>query len=463
MSLSKVNYVNKKTRISAKNLNDIQDEIIDNGLRISEAENKVDAHNNVFVDYNSIDVFSFFTKQNGQWSGVDYTWNDDGSCHVSGIATALSLNFIWNSTTSLPKWFTAGKKYWVKFSASNISLKIWFYKNGVYSSGFSITRDRIITVPDDIEGLILRLQVESGISVNESVHPRLLNAPSSNEIATASVYCPELTDYQKDEILSLVSAYEEENSNAVYYFQATHNSYVNKELAYNENGKLRLCCTTFAEMIWGGISPRTFFDNPSAYDGSITKAFDWGYFNPYTVRKRAGCLANRNGSTVTSLYGFTRPNGEDKTSFSYNTRYTENGELQNSQTWSGFLNAADFAAELYINGYEIPASKANVGDLVFYEAVPYSVNALYNVSFRRIFHVAVITAKINGFFEVAEATSADNGNGPIIRRSIFSDDDFCCAKSAFMQNRAIMFARHPSAYGFFGNVPSKFITISTRV
>lgn len=412
---------------------------------------------------NTFNILDKATLSGRTHNGVTYEWQEDGSCEVSGTATALSFCNIWSSTTSLPTWFAVGKKYWVKFSAANISLKIWFYKNGVYSSGFSVTKDRIITVPEDIEGLILRLQVENGLTANETVHPIMLNAPSSEEAVAAAVYCPELTESQKGEILSLISAYEAEKSNTVYYFNATHNSYASKDLAYDGSGKLRLCCTTFAEMIWGGVSPDTFFDDPSAYAGNIAKAFDWGYFNPYTVRRRAARLANRSGATVTGLYGFTSPDGEDGTAFAYNTRYAENGELQNSQTWLGFLNAADFASELYINGYEIPASKADVGDLVFYEAAPYSVNALYNVSFRRIFHVAVITAKINGFFEVVEATSADNGNGPLIRRSIFSSDDFCCAKSAFMQNRAVMFARHPSAYGAAGNVPSKFSTISTRV
>ena len=129
--------------------------------------------------------------------------------------------------------------------------------------------------------------------------------------------------------------------------------------------------------------------------------------------------------------------------------------------FNSFMYAGDIAAELCMGGFEIPIGEADVGDLLFYEQPPYSTNSLTNSTFRRIYHVAIITAKINGYFEIAEATNYIPEYA-LIQHSIFSEDDSLAAKSGGLINKIVMAARHPSAYGVPGNVPNKFANVPAR-
>jgi len=309
--------------------------------------------------------------------------------------------------------------------------------------------------------------VDNKKTVDETVHPVILASLTNAELTARAALYPALSDSQKSDILNLISAYEARKSSIVYDYNSTRISFLSAAETYDSNNKLRLCCDTFAELIWGGVSPETFQAASGDYTGNITKAFSWGYFDPHLIRQRTVGLAERENGEITSLFGYRSVDSEAAKSYSFNTRYSASGSLPNSQVWLGGLNASDLANALYLNGYEIPASKADVGDLVFYESTPYasvsSSDSTYNAAFRRIFHVAVITARINGFFEVVEVTSQNNGADPIVRRSIFSADDFCAAKSGFMQRFAVMFARHPAAFGVAGNVPSRFNSIPTRL
>lgn len=256
---------------------------------------------------------------------------------------------------------------------------------------------------------------------------------------------------------------------------------------YDPNtNKLRLNCGMFAQMVWSGVSYQTFA-NRDTYNGTVVKAFDWGYFHMFYAHQRAEHLAQRNENLeVTKLYGLSNaPSPKyptDYDSYSYTSRYDESesadsgrifvrefGELVDThQRWKSFMTAAHQACELQMMGYEVPIGKADVGDLVFYEQLPFDMNPNYNNRFRRIDHVAVVIGRVNGFIEIAECTSyfgdaEEEHRAPILKHSIFSTDDFLAAKSAHGIERIVMCARHPAAYGVASNVPSVFTTISDRL
>lgn len=281
-----------------------------------------------------------------------------------------------------------------------------------------------------------------------------------NAIKLSASY-PELSDEKKQDILDLVNGYYNIRNDVVYNYTTTRNNFVTKAGTFDANNKLKLCCTAFTQLIWGGVGPSTFAD-PANYDGTIIKAFDWGYFLKFLIRQRTDNLAIRENGVVTSLYGYRDPNGEEH-GWSFNSRYVENGSLPHSQHFRIALNASDIAAELFNNGYEVPVNKADVGDMVFYEEIPSGMNEYYSNAFRRIDHASIIIGKQQGFFEVAEVTSINGGNPPVLKRSIFSEDDFLAAKSGYMASRIVMIARHPSAYGVASNVPNKFAAVNARV
>ena len=133
--------------------------------------------------YNVIDLLNNGNKESRTISGITFTWNSDGSCTVSGTATASALCQIYSDTNNFPAWLEKGKSYRIIFSSSKISLKVWFYKNGSYSIGLSITNNRTVTIPNDAQGLVIRLQVEKNVTVNETVHPQILSTFTNKELS----------------------------------------------------------------------------------------------------------------------------------------------------------------------------------------------------------------------------------------------------------------------------------------
>lgn len=425
----------------------------------------VGVHVNTLKTGNCYDLLAGYTGTSETKNGITFTW-DGEKCTISGTATAQALSNVFYDMSNLLPGVVGGKTYRVKYKSTvnptKASLKVWFYKNGSYLGGYSVIESRNdIYVPSDAEGMLIRLQVENGVTISETVSFELLNAYSNEELYEVALRGPVLSASRKEQLLDLIDEYYANRDSIDYDFSQTINGLAGKSTAF-KNGKLQLCCNVFAQLIWSGISYDTFAD-PATYDATIVKAFNWGFYQPYKFRQRACGLAPKSGGEITGLYGYTAPGSDQTKGYSYNTIYDQNGTLPNSQRFKSWLTAADMAMELSMNGYEIPISSADVGDLLFYEALPFSVTGFYNNTFRRISHVAIVIGKNNGFFEVAEVTSQNNGDDPVIKRSIFSEDDFLAAKSAYMASTIVMAARHPAAFGVGTNVPAKITTVSTRL
>lgn len=377
------------------------------------------------------------------------------------------------------------KRYTVSFTSDTYQFRIASYGNdGSYSpndfNGFlNDFGTGTVTLPESCKkfGICFKRAdtgemtandndaIRAGLTVTTNTDTTLseagvaADAKAVGEAISLSASYPTLTASQKQDILNLVDDYYAIRNDVVYHFVTTRNSFATKENTFDENNKLMLCCSAFTQLVWGGIDPSTFA-NPSTYNADIVKAFDWGYFLSYLIRQKTDGLAIRENGSVTELYGYRNPLGGTENGWSFNTRYAEDGNLPDSQRWTNALNAGDVACELFNNGYEVPVSKADVGDMVFYEEIPNGWNSYYKHQFRRIDHAALIIGKTQGFFEIAEVTSINGGNPPVIKRSIFSTDPFLAAKSGYMANRIVMVARHPSAYGVAGNVPSKFTVVN---
>ena len=117
-------------------------------------------------------------------NGITYEWNDDNTCTVSGTASSMSFNNIYSDNANFPSWLKKGETYVFKGGA-NVSLEFYVYKNGSYYYGLSVkSTEKEYTIPVDIDGLIMRLQVANGVTVNETVLPvcRKKNVPSNTEL-----------------------------------------------------------------------------------------------------------------------------------------------------------------------------------------------------------------------------------------------------------------------------------------
>lgn len=252
----------------------------------------------------------------------------------------------------------------------------------------------------------------------------------------------QLTRIQKDEIKALMDDYI--NSKLfVYDGSFRRESYAYAKSVSSLNGTINGCmykkkyilnCGLFAQMIWMGRSIEDFTTKPTT---TITKAFDWGYYFDFLEAKKA--------------YGVMK---NSSTYYSGNTYENDNGD----KSFITFDNAAAMASELYRKGYEIPYAEADIGDLVFYRSEHISngdTDGLEQSSFRHITHVGIVYDVTEAGPTIMECTSAYK---IAIGKCGLGNDvtKFGNVRAAGQQQRIVMAARHPAAYGTACNVPDKF-------
>lgn len=112
----------------------------------------------------------FFKKTTGTHNGVTYTWSPDGKCTVTGTATSVSVNILFNNQTSLPPKMEVGKQYIIDFVTSDPKVKfsIACYTSGA-TSFHTFSKRSMFVVPAGTVGMALRLYVDSGTSFTTAV------------------------------------------------------------------------------------------------------------------------------------------------------------------------------------------------------------------------------------------------------------------------------------------------------
>lgn len=116
-------------------------------------------------------LYVYGTRADAVSNGIGYMWDGD-VCYVCGTATSGSFNNIISSVSAMPICFQAGKTYKVKCHTtdSNIKLRFQWYKNGAAGANVNLTSDGEVAIPDDVTGLIVRIFVASGDTVDGAIH-----------------------------------------------------------------------------------------------------------------------------------------------------------------------------------------------------------------------------------------------------------------------------------------------------
>lgn len=274
---------------------------------------------------------------------------------------------------------------------------------------------------------------------------------------------PVLTERQKAEIKALADAYYNNRTTTFYYdYNVTHNGYANNRCYNADEGKFRLCCATFVEMLWLGRDISDFLGKDSAtYSNSITKAFDWGYsFNWKDRKKIGGAVQRDDNGAIDGYYKYIQPNkSTDQKDYTwshsvstlYNANKTDLTKYPNMQQFKSFLMANDMAKELYEMGCEIPFSDLDVGDLIFIGKERNSSVEDYlfvnNTRFRGITHVAMIINKAyDGALSIIDCTS-DSDTLPILKSGENFAGIWDKTRAFNMIDNVVMCARHPAAFG----------------
>ena len=141
-------------------------------------------------DFNCINFFN--RGQNITSTTVNWTWNDDGSCTVTGANTgsATKLNYIIGSadTPIMPYGMIPGKTYKVKYSSVNVMLRINLF-NGSTNIGIVDTYEDIdIDIPVNTTGIVALLRVPVGTNVGtETVKPIMYSTESNSQLSERAI------------------------------------------------------------------------------------------------------------------------------------------------------------------------------------------------------------------------------------------------------------------------------------
>ena len=68
------------------------------------------------------------------------------------------------------------------YSAKNALFIVWIYAGGEFKTGGMVNENYTFTPPKDADGLILAIRVLSGTTVDEVVHPVLIDTYTSDQV-----------------------------------------------------------------------------------------------------------------------------------------------------------------------------------------------------------------------------------------------------------------------------------------
>lgn len=143
------------------------------------------------------------------WNGITYTWNGD-TCSVSGTATADSFIAIYNNSGAMPDGIKAGDviTYHIDSTDENIAIRPFFYQNGSWSDQGLYYRTRQSVVPNNAVGMLIRIHVDSGKTVNGNIKLRITNVQTNKQTGAAVPYVvPDSGNSINDVVVALLNKY----------------------------------------------------------------------------------------------------------------------------------------------------------------------------------------------------------------------------------------------------------------
>lgn len=273
-----------------------------------------------------------------------------------------------------------------------------------------------------------------------------------NKVVSSKAHAaPVLSNTRRVELLNLCNSYYNNRKYIEYTGDITRNILANKN-CYNDDGTIRVNCSLFCQMIWAGISLDTFINKSETYDGTITKAFDWGYYFKFPRRAAYGITTSEG-----KYFGYVQPTpGSIEGSYSMNSFYSSSADNEYGQIFRTYMYAADMASELEIMGCEIPLGEVMVGDLVFLKCKKGDgvMESYEDRAYRNIDHAAIVTNvgnKADGDITFLECSTYYASSVGTAKLSATADANIVRAAELF--DRIVMVARHPAAFGHAPNVP----------
>ena len=113
--------------------------------------------------------------------GIRLAFGQKKSYFVQGTADSEDAFIsIYNNTTALPYGMEAGKTYGVRYSGTNVTLRIYYFLEDIATEiriYINTSGEKTVTIPSDAVGLLVRLYVAAGVTANERVTPLIFSTP----------------------------------------------------------------------------------------------------------------------------------------------------------------------------------------------------------------------------------------------------------------------------------------------
>lgn len=131
--------------------------------------NEITYLRNVLGANGIIDIFEDGTYSNSTWRGITLTWSNKVAT-LSGMATGGNFTSpnIFNNSSAFPQGISAGDIITININdeTAYVFLDILSYVNGSWTNEARINKTQQYTIPNNATGLLLRLYVDNGKTVN---------------------------------------------------------------------------------------------------------------------------------------------------------------------------------------------------------------------------------------------------------------------------------------------------------
>lgn len=107
--------------------------------------------------------------------GLEYDWQEDGSCRITGATQGISWNTLYNGDR--PFFLFNGETYCLQYTSERVHFIISFYEDSTWKneliSPVKALSDTEFTIPQNCGAISICLWVDAGTQVNETVYPQL--------------------------------------------------------------------------------------------------------------------------------------------------------------------------------------------------------------------------------------------------------------------------------------------------
>lgn len=179
---------------------------VDASLRVSGAA--ADAlvtgkHIRASEQYGAYDLCTLYDHPTRNINGISYTWLDDGSCRVTGSALSRAVDNLYYNENALPEGIKNGDRIRIEYSSTAVYFSVYFYSGSTIHSSHDLKAGAEYIVPSAATGMLLRLMVPEGVTVNnEVVKPMIFKTNTNQELTAKS-----LKAYYKDEDVEVLTDY----------------------------------------------------------------------------------------------------------------------------------------------------------------------------------------------------------------------------------------------------------------